>query len=138
MITEQERPKIGTAVWVRKDGKILLGIRNKAAGFGEWCPPGGHLEMFESLEECAIRETREEAGLEIVNVKSLHFSEDPWQEGGTHFITVHFVADWQAGEVSPKPDEFQNLEWFDWENLPSPLFRPAKHFAEARINPLEI
>jgi len=36
---------------------------------GEWSFPGGHLEYMESFEDCAKRETREECGIEITNIR---------------------------------------------------------------------
>ncbi|RJQ35379.1 NUDIX domain-containing protein [Candidatus Parcubacteria bacterium] len=129
-------PKIGTAVWIRHQGKILLGLRSKTSGNNTWGPPGGHLEMNETLVECAIRETREEAGIELANVKFLTYAENIFKEAGTHYVTFHFTADWASGDLTPDPNEFHNLEWFDWDNLPKPLFRPAQIFFDAGLNPV--
>ena len=60
---EDKRPKVGVGVFVFKDGKILLGKRKNAHGAGTWSFPGGHIELFEELYECAYRELREETGL---------------------------------------------------------------------------
>ncbi len=136
----QEHPLIGTAVWVRKDGKILLAKRakEKSAGAGEWCPPGGHLEMYETIEECAILETREEASIEIHNIKQFLIVENTTSQNGTHYVTFHFVADWLSGDPQPQAGESEDWYWFDWGNLPSPLFRPAQQIVDRENNPLEI
>jgi 8-oxo-dGTP diphosphatase len=42
---------------------------NKYFFLGQWALPGGHLERFEQLHECAIREVKEETGLDINNVR---------------------------------------------------------------------
>lgn len=128
-------PKIGTGVWIRKEGKILLGLRSKKSGNGTWGPPGGHLEMNETLIECAARETREEAGIEITNVRFMAFSEDIDREIDAHYVAFYFAADWSAGEVVADPTEFERLEWFAWDALPTPLFRPAQLFVDKGINP---
>lgn len=52
----------GCGVIVVKDGKILVGNRKDS---GLVCGPGGHIEMGETAEEAAIRETREEFGINI-------------------------------------------------------------------------
>ena len=66
--------KISALVFVRNEsGKCLLIRRTKAPNFGLWSPMGGKLEMAdgESPFECAIRETREEIGLEL-DASDLH------------------------------------------------------------------
>jgi 8-oxo-dGTP diphosphatase len=135
----QQYPLMGTAVWIRRDGKIMLAKRalEKKAGAGMWCPPGGHVEMFETIEDCAIRETREEAGIEIQKVRLMTFLEDPYRKDGTHYVTFHFVADWKLGEPRPQPGESEEWHWFTWSELPQPLFKPAQDLLDAGINPLE-
>ena len=135
---EPERPRINTVIWIRKNGKVLLGVRNKKIGYGEWCPPGGHLEMNETLEECVGREAREETGIIVQNVKIITFIENIWEEGGSHYISFHYSADWLSGEVTTKSVEFDKLEWFSWENLPSPLFRGVTVFMKKGINPITV
>ena len=75
-----ERPKVGLGAYIIKDDKILLGKRKSAHGEGTWCPPGGHLEFNERLEECAIRETMEEAGINIKNVRFLTITNDIFKD----------------------------------------------------------
>jgi len=49
-------PRVGVAVIVRRDTRVLLGRRLSAThGAGTWQFPGGHLEMFEDLETCGAR-----------------------------------------------------------------------------------
>jgi len=138
-MSTQTRPLIGTAVWVRKEGRILLAKRakEKQHGAGEWCPPGGHLEMLETLEQCAIRETQEETGLELANLRLMHIVEDPRPDAGIHYVTFVYVADWVSGEPRPQKGESDEWHWFAWEELPQPLFRPTMLFTSKKINPLE-
>ena len=61
------RPQIGVgAVVFNERGEILLIKRGKRPHYGRWMVPGGSLEWGERLEEAAIREVREETGIEIV------------------------------------------------------------------------
>lgn len=64
-----ERPKVGVGVIVVKNGEILLGKRKGMHGKDSWCFPGGHLEYGESWKECAIREIKEETGIDISNLR---------------------------------------------------------------------
>ena len=60
-----DRPKVGVGVAVFQEGRILLGKRKGAHGDGEWGFPGGHLELGETVEECARRELFEETGMQV-------------------------------------------------------------------------
>ena len=49
-----------------KDGNLLLTKRAATIKFpNEWVMPGGHIDVGESLEECVVREVREETGIEV-------------------------------------------------------------------------
>lgn len=63
------RPVAGT-IPVR-DGKILLGRRDIEPRRGFWVFPGGFMDVGESAEEAAARETREETHLEVTNLELL-------------------------------------------------------------------
>lgn len=64
-------PKVGVAVFVISDSKIVLGKRKNAHGQGAWASPGGHLEFGETLEACAKRELLEETGLIAESAKKI-------------------------------------------------------------------
>src|SRR3989344_5046404 len=100
MSVEKQRPKIGMGIYIRRDGKILFGKRRGTNGPGYWCPPGGHLEMNETWEECGTRETMEEAGIEIENIRFVTATNDINKDDGKHYVTIHCVAEWKSGEPS--------------------------------------
>ena len=58
-------PKVGTAVLAEQDRKVLLVQRSMDPARGSWCLPGGFMEMWETPQEAARRECREETGLEV-------------------------------------------------------------------------
>ena len=60
-------PQVGIGVIILKNNKVLLGKRKNTHGNGHWGFAGGHLEFLESPEDCAVRETTEEAGIKISN-----------------------------------------------------------------------
>ena len=130
-------PGVGVAVYIRKEGKILLGKRKSVHGREQWCAPGGKLEMNELLEDCARRETLEETGLEVQDLKLIGVTNDIWKDIGTHYITVSFVADWQGGEARViEPDKCEQWEWFEWGKFPEPLFLSTRNFINSGYNPL--
>ncbi len=129
-------PRIGVGVIIRKDGKILLGKRKNAHGLGSWCPPGGHLEFMESIDDCAIRETEEECGLKIKNLKKAVYTEDFFKEEDRHYITMLVTTDWESGEPELRePEKCQEWKWFSWDELPEPLFLPMKNYIDQGYNP---
>lgn len=130
-----KKPKIGVGVYIRKDNKILFMLRKSSHGTGTWHPPGGKLEYKESFEECAIREVLEEVNLKIRNVKLMGVTNDIFEED-EHYITIHMVADYESGlEKIMEPDKCEDLKWFNWDNLPKPLFKSNENFLKLNINP---
>ncbi len=124
---DQQRPSVGVGVLIVKDNKVLLGKRKNAHGEGTWCPPGGHLEFGESFEDCARRETLEEAGINIKNIRLITATNDIFSKE-KHYITLCFLADYDKGEVTIKePEKCERWEWFAWDALPTPLFLPIEN-----------
>lgn len=131
-------PRIGVGVAVMKDRKVLLLKRTNAHGEGTWCYPGGHLEFNESLFDCAVRETDEETGLCITNLRKGFFTEDFFITEGKHYITFFVVADWESGKPEIRePHKCTEIGWFDWNELPHPLFLPIKNAIRQGFDPLQ-
>lgn len=130
-----ERPKIGVGVCIVKDGKVLLGKRLNAHGQGTWAFPGGHLEFGETVSACAHREVAEETGLQIANIRRGPYVEDFFLAENKHYITLIMIADWLAGEPAVlEPHKCEQWQWFDWDELPNPLFRTFASLAESNIH----
>lgn len=130
-----ERPKIGVGVCIIKDGRVLLGKRLNAHGQGTWAFPGGHLEFGETIIECALREVSEETGLKITNIRRGPYTEDLFIAENKHYITLIMIADWLAGDPAVlEPHKCEEWKWFEWNQLPSPLFRTFESLASSRIN----
>jgi 8-oxo-dGTP diphosphatase len=135
---EEKRPRVGVGVIIKKDGKILLHKRKNAHGDGSWSCPGGHLEFGESVADCAVRETAEEAGITIRNIRDWIYTNDFFETEGKHYITIYVIADYESGEPQiMEPKKCECWEWFGWENLPSPLFLPLQNVLKAGHNPFE-
>lgn len=123
-----ERPKVGIASIVIKDNKVLMGIRKNALGEGTWHFPGGHLEYGESWEECASRETMEEANISIKNSKFLTITNDVFTKESKHYVTIFIKSDYASGELKVmEPEKCEKWEWFDTKSLPAPVFKPIEN-----------
>ncbi len=134
---ENKRPKVGVGVIVIKDDKILLGKRKNAHGEGTWSFPGGHLEFNESWEGCALRETMEETGIKIKNIRFGAVTNDIFQIEEKHYITIFMLADYSFGEVKTmEPEKCEQWGWFEWDDLPKPIFVPIQNLQKRNYNPL--
>jgi len=126
MSNEREKIKACVGVMIFKDGKVLMGERKGSHGSGEYSFPGGHLEFGESFEECVKRETFEETGVKIKNIKFQCLS-NIYKHSGRQDVLVSFIADWESGEDKiMEPEKCNSLNWYDLNNLPSPLFYPSE------------
>ena len=133
---ETMRPKVGVGVIVHKDGKILLGKRRNAHGDGTWSFPWWHLEFNESVEECAIRETMEEAGITIKNISMGPFTNDIFQDEQKHYITVYAICDYDQWEVKiMEPEKCEKRERVAREDFPAPLFIPIENLKKQWFHP---
>lgn len=128
---QEQRPKVGVGVMIFKDGKILLGKRKNAHGEGEYAWPGGHLEYMEGFEQCAKRETLEETGMEIENVRFLRLLNFK-DYAPKHYVDILLVADWKSGEPQVlEPHKCEGWDWYDIDNLSEPLFKAEYSGIEA-------
>ena len=112
-------------VFVR-DGKVFLARRQGAHGEATWASAGGHLELGESLEECARREAMEELGLRVGDLRFLCVSNVIAY--GKHYVDFEFLGD--IGGQEPRlaePDSFSQSGWFPLDNLPHPLFEAMRY-----------
>lgn len=126
-MTELIRPKVGVAVFIIKDGQFVMGLRKGKHAGGTWGLPGGHLELGEGWEECARRETIEEVGLEIKNVRFLAVTNDIFTLD-KHYVTIFMIADWATGEARIlEPEKCQELAWFTLDRLPKEAMLPIKN-----------
>lgn len=128
---KEKYPKVGIGVMIFKDGKVLLGKRKNTHGEGSYAWPGGHMEYMESFEDCAKRETMEEAGIEIQNVKFLRLMNLKTYTP-KHYVDIGLVAEWKNGEPKiMEPEKCEGWAWYDLDDLPQPLFSTLPSYFEA-------
>ena len=106
-------PKVAACAIPVLDGRIVLIRRGIEPSRGLWTFPGGYLDRGETVEEAAVRETREEVGLDIaldglVGVYSFHDS---------IVVVVVYSAQVTGGELAALT-EVQEARLFDPRELP--------------------
>lgn len=71
-------------------GIVLIKRKNPPYG---WAIPGGFVDYGESLEQAALRESKEETALDIRLIKQLHTYSDPKRDPRKHTISTVFIAE---------------------------------------------
>ncbi|MGD8405837.1 MAG: NUDIX domain-containing protein [Anaerolineales bacterium] len=107
-------PTVGIFIFNAKDEVLLLQSHKWP---GAYVVPGGHVELGERLEETAIREAKEETGLDIYDLEFILFQEfvyEPafWKQ--RHFIFFDFAAKTDSTDVVLN-DEAQEHIWIEPE-----------------------
>lgn len=100
----------------RPDAKVVLVARRLARGGLQWILPKGTVEAGESLLETALREAREESGLEVALIGELdtidywfvQASEQTRYHKFVHYFLMHVVG----GDLSLHDDEVEQARWF--------------------------
>ncbi len=112
-------PRLSPAVitLIYRGDEILLG-HNAKAPQGSFSLFAGFVEAGESYEQAAIREVREESGVEVKNLQ-FHSSQSwPFPDA----LMVGFLAEYSHGQWRPDGEEITEIRWFSREN-PPPAFR---------------
>ena len=115
-----------TLCYIFDGNNILLQKKAKGFGVGKWNAPGGKMNALESPEKAAIREVKEETGLDVQNLENvgiLNFIE----EKGKVFSVYVFTTDKFSGEI--QASEEGKLEWFNKSSLPiKEMWEDDKHW----------
>ena len=108
-------PKISPAVivLVTKGDKVLLQHNTHYRGV-MWSLVAGFVDPGESLEDAVRREIREEASIEVKDIR--YFGSQTWPFPSN--IMIGFRTEYDSGELKPDGDEVVESGWFERGNLP--------------------
>jgi 8-oxo-dGTP diphosphatase len=121
---EEQRPRVGVGVLIFKDGKVLLGKRKGSHATGEYAGTGGHLEYMESFI----------TGIEIGNCEFLCVT-NMNEYAPKHYVDIGIKADWISGVPTVlEPTKVESWDWYDIDNLPTPLFATELKYLDAIKN----
>ncbi|MFA5917432.1 MAG: 8-oxo-dGTP diphosphatase [Candidatus Gracilibacteria bacterium] len=104
---------------VVKNGKILLCMKKRGFGMGLWNSAGGKLDECETMEECMIRELKEETnldtkkeGIEMAGILYFHFLDNPDWNNECHIFRIN--------EFTGTPIETEEMlpEWYNLDLIP--------------------
>ncbi|MDN5274714.1 MAG: hydrolase [Candidatus Saccharibacteria bacterium] len=101
-----------------QDDKVLFGIRNIEPHKGKLNLPGGFLDYDETAEQAAIREVKEELGIDIKLTSFLGTYTDDYE--GRPTINIMFIAQYTGGTIVPSDDlNGGEIVWRDIQDLPT-------------------
>ena len=121
-------PVVVAAVLVRKNDKVLLVKRGWDPFKGFWAPPGGSVELGETVFQAGKRELREETGIdtEIVGIQTvedlIHREEEGTVE--THITIIRLLGRYLGGTAKADSDA-DDVGWFTIDELNGLPLRPG-------------
>jgi 8-oxo-dGTP diphosphatase len=105
---------------VMKDGSIVLVKRLNPPFKGKWALPGGFVEYGETVEAAAIREVREETGIDVNLIKIVGVYSAPNRDPRGHTVSICFLGEDRGGELRPDTDA-KEAKSFQASSLPKKL-----------------
>lgn len=92
------RPVPAVGVVCLRGDSVLLIRRRTPPRQGEWSLPGGRIEPGERAVDAALRELREETGVEAEITGLIDVVDGLFPEAGRHYVLIDYAARWLSGE----------------------------------------
>ena len=133
MTYDTATPRIASYVLVRKNGKMAFVLRENTSWMNDhYGLPSGKVEKNESYTVAAMREAREELGIDVA-VEDLRFVHIMHRNEGADWVDLFFEATkWKGEPVNAEPHMHSELAWLDPKNLPERMI-PSVRFAIGQI-----
>ncbi|TVM34548.1 NUDIX hydrolase [Oceanidesulfovibrio marinus] len=111
-------PTVDVVIYDPARGVVLVERKNFPPG---WALPGGFVDTGERVETAAVREAREETGLDVVLTSLLGVYSDPERDPRQHTMSVVFTAQTSDPDALTAGDDAGNAKFFPLDGLPAPL-----------------
>ncbi|WP_404450162.1 NUDIX hydrolase [Sutcliffiella horikoshii] len=99
-----------------EEAENVLMVKNRGDNSSYYTLPGGAVEPGETLEEAAIREVKEETGLNVEIDSVFSVSEAFFEDRGHHAIFFTFRGRITGGEINISlPEEIEEITWMDMQ-----------------------
>ncbi|MBB3129461.1 8-oxo-dGTP pyrophosphatase MutT (NUDIX family) [Paenibacillus rhizosphaerae] len=120
---------IVASVSVLRNGEVLMIQEKKASAYGLWNFPSGQRETGEDLAQTAVREVKEETGLDV-RLKAATGVYPFRSASGQQVILFHFVGEAAGGVLRVQNDEIMDGRWVAIDTL---LHQPDEQLREAKV-----
>jgi 8-oxo-dGTP diphosphatase/2-hydroxy-dATP diphosphatase len=140
-LSEYKQPsslRQATICFLVRGDEVLIAMKKRGFGKGFWNGVGGKVDSEETVEQAAIRETREEIGVTVKNIKqraviNFYFPSKPdWNQQ----VFVYLTSDWEG---DPTESEEMRPEWYKKSELPfDEMWADDRHWLPRVLNGEEI
>ena len=105
-----------TVCVIHKHPKVLLGMKKRGFGAGRWNGFGGKVEEGETIEEAALREVREEAGIAVKEIEKYGIIDFETKDK-PEILEVHIF---KGNDITGEPVESEEMRpsWFHVDDIP--------------------
>jgi len=111
-------PTVDVVLHRAGQGILLIERRNPPCG---WALPGGFIDYGESAEQAAVREAKEETGLDVRLTGLLGVYSDPDRDPRFHTLSVAYTAECEHGASPRAGDDAKNARFFSLDALPDDM-----------------
>ena len=122
---------IGVGCWgivTNQQNQILL-IKKKVNDY--WERPGGNVEVGETLEECIVREVKEEIGIKTKVINFVTFDQVFFGNDKKQWIAFCYHLKYISGKIKNiEPEKHDDVKWFSFSDLPKNLSPYTKKVIE--------
>jgi 8-oxo-dGTP diphosphatase len=135
-VLADDRPSVAVA-YIVENGRLLMLRRRRRLGTLEWAGPSGEIEAGETAEEAAVREVREELGLDVVVERRLGEHVHPSTDRHLVYCVCRVVSG--TPEVIDH-EEIAAMQWCElpvvlehWAGLKGGIFPPVREYLERSL-----
>jgi 8-oxo-dGTP diphosphatase len=101
-----------------EDGELLLIQRKNEPFKGKYALPGGFVDYGETVEHAAVRELKEETGVEAQDLKIVGVYSDPDRDPRGHVVSVAYLIQFLVGAVARAGDDAATAQFVkNWREL---------------------
>jgi ADP-ribose pyrophosphatase YjhB (NUDIX family) len=122
-------PTVDIIIEGASGGVLLIRRKNPPEG---WAIPGGFVDYGESLESAAVREAKEETGLDVELLCQLHTYSDPDRDKRCHTISTVYIANSKG--IPKAGDDAADVQAFTRETLPAEIAFDHRKILEDYFN----
>jgi len=122
-------PRVGVGVLILdRRNRALLTLRDLPPEAGSWSIVGGKLEYLETLAECALREAREEVGVDVAIEALLCVTDHLLPQESQHWVSPAYLGRVASGRAKNcEPRKTREVRWFPLDQLPLNLTITARN-----------
>ena len=124
-------PYLAVYILFRRDNKLAFVLRKSTAWMDNYYAlPAGKVDHDESVLQAAVREAKEEVGIDIAPENLKHLL-TVYRRSDLLFIDILFEAqNWQGELYNAEPEKHSKLDWLDTNNLPDNVIPATKFYLD--------